>query len=98
MNKLRILHTNFHKYLVGEAKRVLAVSAGLHKCGHHVILASPAKSALIKQAKGIGLQTFEQVNFGSGFNPMGDLADILALRGLINRERIDIVHTHGSKD
>ncbi len=98
MPRLRILHTNFHKYMVGESKRILANVYGLHQCGHYVVLASPPESAVIKQAKEMGLHTFTEVQFNSGFRPLSFLKDMLALKRLIEQDKINIVHTHGSKD
>lgn len=98
MSNLRILHTNFHKYMVGESKRILANVHGLKERGHHVVLASPEKSAIIRQARDMGLDTFTGVQFESGFHPLGELRDILALKRLIFEHKINIVHTHGSKD
>jgi glycosyltransferase involved in cell wall biosynthesis len=98
MSELRILHTNFLMQMVGEAKRILANCSGLQQRGHYVILASPAKSAIIQQAQNAGVQTFTKVSFKSGFHPICDLRDILALRSLIREQKINIVHIHGSKD
>ncbi len=98
MPDLRILHTNFHKYMVGESKRILANVHGLKKRGHHVVLASPEKSAIITQARDMDLDIFTDVQFASGFNPVGEWRDIMALKKLIGEHRINIVHTHGSKD
>ncbi len=98
MHKARILHTNFHKYMVGESKRILANVYGLKQRGHHVILASPPESAIIQQAQNMGLLTFTEVQFYSGFRPLGFIKDVLALKRVIERDKINIVHTHGSKD
>jgi glycosyltransferase involved in cell wall biosynthesis len=98
MSKLRILQTNFHKYMVGESRRVLAKVHGLQQRGHYVVLASPAKSAIIKRAQDMGLNTFTGVQFRSGFHPISEWRDIWTLRRLIKERRINIVHTHGSKD
>jgi glycosyltransferase involved in cell wall biosynthesis len=98
MPELRILHTNFHKYMVGESRRILAIVSGLQARGHYVALASPARAAITEQARQMGLPTFDKVNFQSGLSPKSDHRDLAYLRGLIAEQKINLVHTHGSKD
>ncbi len=98
MKKLRILHTNFLKYMLGESNRILLLAKELQARGHYVVIASPPHSAMIEQAKAAKIETFNQVNFRSGFHLRADMSDVLKLARLISEKEIDIVHTHGSKD
>ena len=95
---LRILHPNFHRGWGGQANRILTLSRKLAAWGHYVVIAAPAGSQLAQRAKAAGIAVFEECRFRRGFHPVIFCRDILALRGLIRREKIDIIHTHGAQD
>lgn len=95
---LRILHPNFHRGWGGQANRILTLCKKLAAWGHYVIIAAPQGSQLAQRAQAAGLPAFEECRFRRGFHPLIFYRDVQALRGLIRREKIDIIHTHGSQD
>lgn len=96
---MRILHTNMHVGgWGGQANRILVVCKGLSKRGYHVIIAAPYGATLIKRAKEAGLKTFDNWYLPKKFSLKKFIHDIVKITGLIKRECIDIVHTHGSQD
>ena len=94
----RILHTNFHLGWGGQAARVFLLCRSLKRMGLNVTVAAPGGSALIRKCAAEGIECFDDVRFSKGFCPADFVHDVLALRGLIIRRRIELVHTHGSQD
>jgi len=95
--RLKILHTNFNIGWGGQSNRVFNICKGLIERGHDVTLALPEKSDLKKKAEKNGIKLYCDVKFKSGLN-FSDLKDFYSLKELIEENRFDIVHTHGSKD
>ncbi len=95
----RILHTNMHRGgWGGQPNRILLVSKALREQGHHVVIAAPRGATLIKRAKEVGIPVFDDLEFPKKFKPWVFIKEIIKLKRLIERERIDIIHTHGSQD
>ena len=93
MDRWKILHTEASEGWGGQEIRVLLEMEGLMKRGHHLFLAATPRSQILKEAKGRGISVTSV--------PMNRLrwpASCLALYQLIQRERIDIIHTHSSAD
>lgn len=95
---MKILHTNFHKGWGGQSNRILTVSRELYKNRHEVTIAAPPNSELIKRANKEGLKVFEEAHFRRGFVPLRLYKDVKKIRSLIEKEKFDIIHTHGSQD
>jgi glycosyltransferase involved in cell wall biosynthesis len=95
---MKILHANFHKGWGGQSNRILIVSKELQKKGHEVIISAPAESELLKRANNEGIKGFDGARFRRGFAPFSLYNDIIKIRSLIEKERFDIIHTHGSQD
>ena len=97
--KLRILHTNMHRGgWGGQPNRILLLSKGLKERGHFVIIAAPKGATLIKRAQEEGIPTYDDLEFPKKFKPHVVVKEILKLKKLIEKEDIQIVHTHGSQD
>ncbi len=97
--KLRILHTNMHRGgWGGQPNRILLLSKGLVERGHHVVIAAPKGATLIKRAREAGIPTYDDLEFPKKFKPHVFVSEVIKLKKLIEREKIDIVHTHGSQD
>ena len=97
--QLRILHTNMHRGgWGGQPNRILLLSKGLKERGHFVIIAAPKGATLIKRAREEGIPTYDDLEFPKKFKPHVILKEIIKLKKLIERENIQIVHTHGSQD
>ena len=95
--KLKILHTNFNIGWGGQSNRVFNISKGLRNLGHDVTLVVPENSDLKKKAEEHNLDLNTNVKFKSGLN-YSDFRDYSFLKALIEKNKFDIVHTHGSKD
>ncbi len=96
---LRILHTNNHRGgWGGQPNRILIKSEELTKRGHFVIIAVPRGSTLSERAKAKSLPVYDDLEFYRKFRPFEKYDEVLKIRNLIEREKIDIVHTHGSQD
>ncbi|WP_292664337.1 glycosyltransferase family 4 protein [Nitratifractor sp.] len=90
---MRILHTEWMGVKGGQAMRVLEDMHLARELGHTPLLAAKEENWLFQQAREEGFETFPL--------PFGHLADpkpYLAVLKLLQRERIDVVHTHSSKD
>lgn len=98
LKKLKILHTNFHHGWGGQSNRILMECKGLCEKGHDVTISAPDDSELVKRAELLGIKTFRRAQYSRGFRPIGQFKDVRALVKLINEEKFDIVHTHGSQD
>lgn len=95
---MKILHTSFHKYMVGETNRILLLCRQLKEWGHQVIIATPAKSELASKASDAGVEVCSHVSFGKGVHPFLTIQDVFSLKKIIEQRQIEILHTHGSKD
>ena len=99
MEDFRILHTNMHKGgWGGQPNRILTVARGLQKRGYHVVVAAPKGATLIKRAREEGIPVFDDLRLPKKFNPVTYMKEVARLRRLIKREKINVVHTHGSQD
>ncbi len=99
MEDFRILHTNMHKGgWGGQPNRILTVARGLQKRGYYVVVAAPRGATLIKRAREEGIPVFDNLRLPKKFNPVTYMREVARLRRLIKRERINVVHTHGSQD
>lgn len=95
---MKILHTSFHKYMVGETNRILLLCRQLKEWGHQVIIATPAVSELAAKARDAGVEVCSDVSFGKGMHPYLMFEDIIRLKKIVEDRKIEILHTHGSKD
>ncbi len=82
----------------GQPNRILVVSKELISRGHHVVISAPKGATLIARARKEGIETFDGVRFPKKFNPLTFVKEILAIRGVMDLHKIDVVHTHGSQD
>ncbi len=92
-NNMRILHTEWMGIKGGQAIRVLEDLRIARELGHTPMLAAKEENWLFQKAREEGFETFP-LRFGHLANPK----PYLAMLKLLRRERIDIVHTHSSKD
>jgi len=89
---LRVLHTEASLGWGGQEIRILTEARGVARRGHAVTLAAPAESRIYQEASRYGVNAVAL--------PIGKkrLGGALALRGLISRERFDVLNTHSSTD
>jgi len=99
LEEFRVLHTNMHKGgWGGQPNRILTVARGLRKRGHYVVIAAPKGATLIKRAREEEIPVFDDLRLPKKFNPVTYVREVARLRRLIKREKINVVHTHGSQD
>jgi glycosyltransferase involved in cell wall biosynthesis len=89
---LRLLHTEASLGWGGQEIRILTEARGVARRGHAVTLAAPEESRIHREAAGYGVQA---VALPIGRKRPGG---VWALRGLLARERFDVVNTHSSTD
>src|SRR5262249_7200375 len=94
---LKILITNSGRKWIGEAAHCLMLHEQLRAAGHRVWLAVRSGSELHRRAREGNLEHLA-LKFSSRFSPASDWRDVAALRDLIRREKIDLLHAHRGKD
>ncbi len=93
MASLRLLQTECSPNWGGQELRTLVESLALQGRGHRVWIAAPPGSALTQRASQAGLPTLPLPMRGS----VNTRATARVWR-LVRRERIDLIHCHGSRD
>ncbi|MEF9437413.1 MAG: glycosyltransferase family 4 protein [Candidatus Mariimomonas ferrooxydans] len=91
--KFKILHTEASLGWGGQEIRIVQESIELTKRGYHILIACQKGSQIAKQAAAAGLTVFTI--------PMRFTCDpvaIIKFLRIIKTEKVDIVHTHSSKD
>ena len=94
---MRILYTNFHRgpALNGHVTYVMSLARAL-AARHHIVVASPAGSGLLRQAEAEpGIVAVAQPFPNRIFEMFGAVRQ---LRRIIRREHIEIIHVNGSGD
>ncbi|MEN2995320.1 MAG: glycosyltransferase family 4 protein [Thermodesulfovibrio sp.] len=90
--KITVLHTESSKGWGGQEIRILQEAIGMRERGYRVLIATEKDGNLYQRALKEGLEVFP-INF-SKYNPLS----FLRIKSLIEKERVDIVNTHSSKD
>ncbi|MEE8329090.1 MAG: glycosyltransferase family 4 protein, partial [Thermodesulfovibrionia bacterium] len=91
--KFKILHTEASLGWGGQEIRIVQESIELTKRGYHILIACQKGSQIAKQAAVAGLTVFTV--------PMRFTCDpvaIIKFLRIIKTEKVDIIHTHSSKD
>ncbi len=94
---MNILICNSGRRWIGEVGHCAQLYEALSARGHQVWLACRKGSELQREAKLRELRVVS-MNFESRFSPLKELRDFSALRRVIRRRAIDIVHVHRGKD
>ena len=90
---MNILHTEWMEAKGGQTKRVLEDLKIIKEIGYKPYLACKPNSWLYKAAQDEGIETFPVK-----FKHIADPYSFWSLLQIINKNNIDIVHTHSSKD
>ncbi|OGL41288.1 MAG: hypothetical protein A3C43_11325 [Candidatus Schekmanbacteria bacterium RIFCSPHIGHO2_02_FULL_38_11] len=99
MQKLNIVQIISSYHLTGAATPTLALASGLQRLGHNIIfLCSSLKKNLVLDARNRGVNAQTSLSLERSANPLKILSDISRLSGIIDKNRIDIIHTHLSHD
>jgi len=88
-----VLHTESSPGLGGQELRTLSEARWTAERGWRVLLAGQPDGRFVGQARAAGLEAV-----GVRMRGAWDLGAVIALRGLIKRERVSVVHTHSSVD
>ncbi len=91
--RFKILHTEASLAWGGQEIRILREAIGLRDRGHEVIIAADPQSILLEKAR---LEGFRTIPFE--FKRRNFLATVMFFKRLIEREKLDVVNTHSSKD
>lgn len=90
--KITILHTESSTGWGGQEIRILQEAIGMRERGYRILIAAEKNSMLFLKALNQGFEVFP-VHF-SKYNPFS----FLKVKSLIEKEKVDIVNTHSSKD
>jgi glycosyltransferase involved in cell wall biosynthesis len=88
-----IMHTEASLGWGGQERRILAEAVAMRERGHRLLLACDPRGELFPRGERAGFRVFP-LNFGGWCN----LQAGLALRRLVQAERVDILNTHSSLD
>jgi glycosyltransferase involved in cell wall biosynthesis len=91
--KFTILHTEASSGWGGQEIRTFNESLGMRDRGHNVLISANPGSRLLEYAAQEGIKTIPRV-----FKRRNAINMILFFKKLIEKEKIDIVNTHSSKD
>ena len=90
---MKILHTEASLGWGGQEIRILREAIGMRERGHSVIIAAHPESEILSNAEEEGFETipveFKRRNF---------FRIVLFFKTLIEKEKIDVINTHSSKD
>lgn len=95
---LTILHLAANRWWTGSADPVIRLVGGLGARGHRVLLGVVRGDRFEAKAREAGIEPLAALDLRPRGWPVPVLRDLLRLRALIRRERVDIVHTHHSHD
>ncbi|MDP2157758.1 MAG: glycosyltransferase family 4 protein [Nitrospirota bacterium] len=90
---MKILHTEASLGWGGQEIRILREALGMRQRGHEIIIAADPKSSLLENAHNQGFMTIPVA-----FKRRNLLPLVLYFKRQIEKEKIDIVNTHSSKD
>lgn len=91
--KFTFLHTEASSGWGGQEIRTFREAVGMRERGHRLIIAAGPESRLLERSKKEGFKTIPV-----SFKRRNGIGIILFLKKLIEKEKIDIVNTHSSKD
>jgi glycosyltransferase involved in cell wall biosynthesis len=92
-DRLTILHTEASEGWGGQEIRILEEAVGHQRRGHHVLLAASPRSAILQRARKTGIET-RALEMSKTRIPHA----LRELRRVIRDCRVQIVHTHSSRD
>jgi glycosyltransferase involved in cell wall biosynthesis len=100
---VRILQLTGDWKWTGPAEPMMRLALGLRERGHAVWLAAPppppgADRSLLEEARKLGVEPALALERGRGLRPLRDRADVAALRTLLGRESVDVVHAWHTRD
>ena len=95
--KPRVLVINSARKWIGEAAHTIMLVEGLRSRGIPVVLVCRQGYAMEDAAEKYNIPCYA-IRMKGNFNGIDDLHDLLALRSIIKKHNIDIIHAHRGKD
>jgi L-malate glycosyltransferase len=95
---LVILQLAANRWWTGSADPVIHLSRGLESRGHRVLLGIIPGGRFEDKAREAGLELVGGLSLEAKLGPTRLLGDLVRLRRLVRRERVDLIHTHHSHD
>jgi len=96
--RLVILQLAANRWWTGSADPVIHLSRGLRDRGHRVLLGVIPGGRFEEKARDAGLEPLAGLSLEVSLDPLGVLRDIRRIRRLVEREQVDVIHTHHSHD
>jgi glycosyltransferase involved in cell wall biosynthesis len=93
-----VLHLAANRWWTGSADPVIRLIVGLRQRGHRVFLGVIPGDRFEGKAREAGLEPLPGLALSPRLAPRGLLRDVRALRALVQREPIDLIHCHHSHD
>ena len=98
MRSLTVLHLAANRWWTGSADPVIRLVVGLRERGHRVFLGVIPGDRFEGKAREAGIEPLPGLHLSARFAPLGLLRDVRALRALVRREPVDLIHCHHSHD
>jgi len=95
---LTVLHLVANRWWTGSADPAIRLIQGLRGRGHRVLLGLIPGDRFEAKARGAGIEPLAGLSLEVRFRPLGLAGDLRALRALVRREGVQVVHTHHSHD
>ncbi len=98
MSPLTILHLAANRWWTGSADPIIRLVKGLERRGHRVLLGAVRGDRFEAKAREARIPLLPEVSLDPRFRPHAFITDLLRLRRLVARERVQIIHCHHSHD
>jgi glycosyltransferase involved in cell wall biosynthesis len=95
---LTVLHLVANRWWTGSADPALRLIQGLRARGHRALLGLIPGDRFEAKAREAGIEPIAGLSLEVRFRPWALARDLRALRALVRREGVDVVHTHHSHD
>ncbi len=95
---MTILHLAANRWWTGSADPIIHLVTGLSARGHRVLLGIVRGDRFEIKAREAGIEPLADLDLRPHGRPGPIVRDVLRLRALIARERVDVVHAHHSHD
>ena len=96
--RVTVLQLCANRWWTGSADPVIRLVKGLEARGHRALLALIPGDRFEVKAREAGIEPLAGLSLEARFHPAAMIRDVLRLRRLIRRERVDVVHVHHSHD
>ena len=95
---LTVLHVVANRWWTGSAEPVLRLVLALQERGYRALLGLAGGDRFQAKAREAGIEPIDQLRLDVKSSPLAIAQDARRLRGLVSREKVDVVHAHHSHD